>query len=187
MIRSLLVDDHPALRAGLHSVLKAEPGFTPVAAAASAAEARAELRRWDVDVAIVDYHLPDEDGLSLCWRIRAAGDTPRVLVYSAYADGDLVLPAIAAGADGLASKAAPADELFDAIRLVARGHRVMPAIAPGSIEHRANVLEPIERRLLERLVDEASCDDIAAELELADGELVARRGSIVRKLSLDVP
>jgi len=129
MIRALLVDDHPALRAGLWSVLRAEPGFTPIATADSAQEALGQLARWDIDVAIVDYHLPDEDGLSLCWRMKATDDPPRVLVYSAYADADLALPAVAAGADGLASKAAPAGDLFDVIRLVARGDRVVPPIS----------------------------------------------------------
>ncbi|MEJ7717391.1 MAG: response regulator [Thermoleophilaceae bacterium] len=70
MIRVLLVDDHPALRAGLGTVLRLEPGLIPVGAAADAEAALEEARRRDPNVVLVDYHLPGDDGLMLCRRLK---------------------------------------------------------------------------------------------------------------------
>ena len=78
---------------------------------------------------VLDYHLPGDDGLVLCRRIKGELPAPAVLLYSAYADASLTIPALLAGADGLVNKAAPAHELYDAIRRVARGERVLPPIS----------------------------------------------------------
>jgi DNA-binding NarL/FixJ family response regulator len=71
MIRVLVVDDHPVLRAGLEAVLRAEPGFVPVGAAADGHEALRLVRRTRPDVVVVDRRLGDEDGLALCRALRA--------------------------------------------------------------------------------------------------------------------
>jgi DNA-binding NarL/FixJ family response regulator len=57
MIRVLVVDDHPAVRAGLVAMLRAEPGLVPVASAADAEAAITAARHTEPDVAVVDYHL----------------------------------------------------------------------------------------------------------------------------------
>ena len=114
MIRVLLVDDHPAMRTGLAAVLAAEPGMVVLGAAASAEELSPALNRTKPDVVLLDYHLPSSDGLVLCRMLKRAVPAPGVLLYSAYADASLAIPAILAGADGLLNKAAPAKELYDA-------------------------------------------------------------------------
>ena len=75
MIRVLVVDDHPAVLTGLLVALRCEPGIVPVAGVSSAEEAMNEARRGDVDVALLDYHLPDEDGLGVR-RDRPVGGGP---------------------------------------------------------------------------------------------------------------
>ena len=180
MIRTLLIDDHPAMRIGLSAVLRAEPGFSPVATVASADEGVAELARRDTDVAIVDYNLPEEDGLSACLRIKAMEGPPRVLVYSAYATAELALPALAAGADGLASKTAPAAEIFDVIRLVARGRRVMPPVPAELLSWAQARLDPAEGRLLSRLVGRVG--DSQSDPGRDGTEDAALRRSILAKL-----
>ena len=106
MIRILVVDDHPALQAGLWTVLRGEPGLVPIGAVSRPREALGEVARANPDVVLVDYQLPDEDGLVLCQRLKRLPDPPRVLIYSAYASPTLALPAIVAGADGAVNKAA---------------------------------------------------------------------------------
>src|SRR5918999_948512 len=94
MIRVLVVDDHPAVRAGLVAMLRSEPGLVPVGAVGSA-----ELARDGTDVLLVDYDLPDSDGLTLCWDAKCREDPPAVLVYSAFARPRLTIAATLAGAD----------------------------------------------------------------------------------------
>jgi CheY-like chemotaxis protein len=66
MIRVLIVDDPPAVRAGLVAVMRAEPGLLPVASAADPDGALAEARQRHPHVALVDYHLREGDGLLVC-------------------------------------------------------------------------------------------------------------------------
>ena len=68
MIRVALIDDHPALVAGLTAVLRAEPGIVPVGTAADGAEAEHLLYQTQPDLVLLDYHLPSGDGLQLCQR-----------------------------------------------------------------------------------------------------------------------
>ena len=77
MIRLLLVDDHPAMRAGLTAVLRAEPGMVPLARPPRAEEPRPAVKRTKPDVVLLDYHLPGSDGLRLCRRSSACAARPR--------------------------------------------------------------------------------------------------------------
>ena len=75
----VLVDDHPAVRAGLRGLIEDEDGMRVAASAATAREGFEAIADTQPAVALVDLHLPDDDGLSLCLRTRtsaaaAAGD-----------------------------------------------------------------------------------------------------------------
>ncbi len=121
MIRVLVVDDHPVLRAGLEAVLRAEPGFVCVGVASDGEDARRVLPRTKPDVVILDRRLGDEDGLVLCESLRAQPGAPEFVVYTAdAADPDLESRAREVGACGVVEKNRPIDELFDALRLAAR-------------------------------------------------------------------
>jgi DNA-binding NarL/FixJ family response regulator len=126
MIRVIVVDDHPSLRAGLQTVLSSEPGI--VYAGESNGEEESVwplLRRVDPDVVLLDYHLPRGDGLQLCYRIKQHVPAPKVIIFSAYASPELMLPAQLARADGLLNKGVGARELFEAIRRVAKGETLI--------------------------------------------------------------
>jgi DNA-binding NarL/FixJ family response regulator len=123
MIRVLVVDDHPVLRAGLEAVLRSEPGFVCVGTAGDGHELVAMLRRTRPDVVLLDWRLGEEDGVTLCRMLRAEPAPPEVVLYTANADGDLHVAAEAAGAHAVVEKGANIDELFDALRLAVRGGR----------------------------------------------------------------
>jgi DNA-binding NarL/FixJ family response regulator len=182
MIRVLLVDDHPALRAGLGTVLRLEPGLIPVGAAADAEAALEEARRRDPNVVLVDYHLPGDDGLMLCRRLKELDPAPRVLIYSADADASLAVPATLAGADGLANKAAPADELLEAIRIVAKGTPLFPPISPDMIEGVASRLPWGEQMVFELLMERMPDGEIAARLGLEAQDVAERVRSMLARL-----
>jgi DNA-binding NarL/FixJ family response regulator len=121
MIRVLVVDDHPVLRAGLEAVLRAEPGFRCVGGAADGSEMWTLLRRGRPDVVVLDHRLGDEDGIQLCLQIREAErNAPAVLLYTADPSPAVERSAVAAGAHGIVDKAVDVGVLFDAIRVAGR-------------------------------------------------------------------
>jgi DNA-binding NarL/FixJ family response regulator len=121
MIRVLVVDDHPVLRAGLEAVLRAEPGFVCVGTAADGLQMMAALRRTRPDVVILDRRLGAEDGIALCAGLRGEPIVPEVVLYTANEDPGLDALAREAGAHAVVGKTADIGELFDALRLAVRG------------------------------------------------------------------
>jgi DNA-binding NarL/FixJ family response regulator len=183
MIRILVVDDHPALRAGLGTVLDAEPGLVYAGASAGDDESLwPALERIRPDLLLLDFHLPQDDGLQLCLRIKQRVLAPKVVLYSAHAGPDLVLGATVAGADALVSKSAPARELFDVIRGVAAGERLLPAVGPEQLERGSARVRPQDAPLLELVLAGAAPKDIAARLGLGAGELPERLRRLVADL-----
>jgi CheY-like chemotaxis protein len=77
VIRILIVDDHPAMRAGLSAVLRAEPGLVPLDAASSVADLWPTLNRTKPDVVVLDYHLPAATGSSSVAASNASCRLPR--------------------------------------------------------------------------------------------------------------
>ena len=185
MIRLLIADDHPAVRTGLVSAFRLEPGLVPVAATATAHDALAIAERETPDVAILDYELPDRDGLLLCRKVKALSRAPRVLVYSAFAGPVLALRAIVAGADGLVNKGAATADLLDAIRVVARGGRAMPSIPLAVLRAGAAKLASEELPVLGMALDRTPEEEMGAVLGIDRHEVCVRLGSIVAKLSTD--
>jgi DNA-binding NarL/FixJ family response regulator len=120
VIRVLVVDDHPVVRAGMEAVLRAEPGMVCVGAAVGPHDAVALVRRTRPDVVLLDARLGEHDGLELCRTLCREPAPPAVLVISASFGPELVGTARAAGARGAIDKATDLPELFDAIRLAAR-------------------------------------------------------------------
>src|SRR4051794_41829302 len=86
-------------------MLGAEPDLDPVAVAATAGDAAELAAAERPDVILFDYHLPDEDGLSLCLYLKSRPAAPAALVYSALADEHLVPPAPGAGAGAVGAQA----------------------------------------------------------------------------------
>jgi DNA-binding NarL/FixJ family response regulator len=183
VIRVLFVDDHPALRAGLTTVLRLEPGLVPVGSAADGEAALAETRRWEPTVVLVDYHLPGDNGLVVCHRLKELEPAPRVLIYSGYADAALAVPARVAGADGIANKEAPAEELLEAIRTVAKGESVFPPHSQTSIEAPREQVEPADRPLFDELARGTPPVEVGTRLGLEPEELGARTRALLARWS----
>ena len=187
MIRVAIVDDHHALRLGLHTAIRSEPGLIPVGAASSAAEIAPMLYRTQPDILLLDYHLPDGDGLTLCREIKAHVPAPGVILYSAFADASMTVPAIVAGADGVVHKGVPARELFEAIRQIAGGGDALPTVSPDLLEAAALSLEEADLPILGMLVDRTPPHQIAETLRLDTGEIKHRLMRMLGRLKLTVP
>ena len=186
MISVAVVDDHHAVRLGLHAAIRSEPGLVNVGAAATAAELAPLLYRSRPDVVILDYHLPDDDGLTVCWRIKSDVPAPRVILYSAFADASMTVPALLAGADGLLDKTSPALELFNAIREVARGGHAIPAVSAPLLEAAASALEPDDLPILSMLVERTPRHEIAETLRLDHAQLRRRTARMLGRLKVQM-
>jgi DNA-binding NarL/FixJ family response regulator len=181
-IRVLVVDDHPAVRDGLRGVIAADPELNPIATAATGRDALARARHLEPDVVVVDYHLPDRDGLSLALRLKALEPPPAVLVYSADADPPMAIGAIVAGAEGIAGKGSPSDELRYAIRWIADGGRWMPEIPPAALNRMAARLEPEDKPILSMLLHATPPTEVADVLGITEKWLHARRWAMLARL-----
>jgi len=183
-LRVVIVDDHPAVRAVLERVLRDEPDLVPSATVATARDALARARRLAPDVVVVDFHLScGEDGLSLARRLKALARPPRVLIYSAYADGHMTVAAIVAGADGIASKGGSGDDLCQAIRAVGRGHPAFPTVPATTVSSVAARLDPTDVPILDMLVHGDVTAEIAAAVGVTETSLDAHRRAILKRLT----
>ena len=124
--RVVVVDDHPALRAGLRSLLEHEPGLRCLTAVPDERELHRVLGVADADVVIMDYALGRGDGLGAGYRVKQRRRAPAVVLYSAYVDDAFAVPAALAQADGVVPKSAPVEVLLDAVRAVAAGYARLP-------------------------------------------------------------
>lgn len=138
MIRLLIADDHPIVRAGLAGLLSDEPGLDVVAEASDGEEAVRLAAATRPDVVLMDLRMPGTDGVAATTRI-VAGDAgtppPRVLILTTYESDDQILAAIEAGASGYLLKAAPQAEIVAGIRSVAAGQSALsPQVAVRLVE-----------------------------------------------------
>jgi DNA-binding NarL/FixJ family response regulator len=182
-VRVMVVDDHAAVREGIRAMLQSEPDLDPVATTATARDALALAQRARPDVIVLDYHLPDEDGLSLCLRVKATAPAPAALLYSAFADQHLVPLAVIAGADAVMSKAADPDALCDTVRALADGATRLPAIAPEAMESAAARLDSEDLPILGMLTHGTPPAEIATTLQMAEPWLATRRWAMLERLT----
>ena len=144
VIRVLLADDHPVVRAGLRGMLAAEPGIEVVGEAGSGPEAVALARAREHDVILMDLRMPLGDGLAATEQILAADPEARVLVLTTYDNDADILRAVEAGAAGYLLKDTTPAALADGIRAAARGGTVLaPSVAERLVTH-------VRRRLASR-------------------------------------
>jgi DNA-binding NarL/FixJ family response regulator len=154
MIRVVVVDDHPVVRAGLRGMLAAHPDIQVAGEASSAAEAVAAVLDHEPDVVLMDLRMPGTDGVQATRLVLARQPRCRVVVLTTYDNDADILHAVEAGASGYLLKDASPDELAQAIRAAAAGGSVLaPSVAAKLVSRlRAPpVLSPREVEVL-RLV-----------------------------------
>jgi DNA-binding NarL/FixJ family response regulator len=177
-----VVDDHGAVREGIRALLEAEPDIVLVGAVADARSALSLSRDAPAEVAVLDHHLPDEDGLTLCLRLKCGPRPPRVLVYSGFADDHLAVRAVVAGADALLPKETDPDELPRLVRRLARGDHRRPLIGAGPLRAAGSLLDPEDLPILGMLVHRTDPGEIADALGMSPDLLHDRRGAMLDRL-----
>jgi two-component system, NarL family, invasion response regulator UvrY len=193
MIRVLVVDDHTLVRAGLCRLLEAEEDIKVVGQTGSGHEAVTLCGSLKPDLVILDYSLPDLDGLEATRQIAALKNGTRVLILTMYANEEYATRLIRAGAAGFLIKGASADELLTAIRKVARkGIYVSPSIQEKMVtrlsqpadEAPESALSNREIQVLVRLARGSTTREVSEALSLSLSTVETYRSRILEKLNL---
>jgi DNA-binding NarL/FixJ family response regulator len=181
-LQLVLVEDHPAVSAGVERLISRTPDME-VAAVADTCAAAAEIsERVRPDAVIVDMHLVDGNGLRLAHDLIDRGVTGAVVVYTAFADDLVALAALVAGASAVVSKGALGAELIDAVRASARGARLRPRITIDGLVEAAGAVAPEDVPILGMLVHGTPAADVAGVLGVSEKELAGRRRRMLRAL-----
>lgn len=184
-IRVLIVDDHAVVRDGLSLLLGSAADIEVVATAASAEEGIERARALAPSLVLLDLIMPGMSGIEAIPPIKTALPDVRVLMLTSYVDGDLVAPALQAGADGYLLKTAAGDEVLDAVRAVAAGRRVIdPEADRASRESDLQDLSVREREVLHLVAEGYSNAEIAERLSITVRTVKAHISSLLQKLHL---
>src|SRR5262245_2877079 len=133
MLTLLLVDDHGIVRQGLRALLENETDFRLLGEAGDGLQAVRQAERHVPDVVIMDLMMPNLNGIEACRQVTRRCPRTRVLVLSMHSDVAYAAEAVRAGATGYVLKEACAEELVQAIRVVAAGeHYFSPPLHEGA-------------------------------------------------------
>ena len=196
-IRILLADDHALVRQGTRELLEQQEDLEVVAEASDGKEAVQLTLRERPDVVIIDFAMPELNGIEATRQIKAVAPNIAVLVLTAYDSEQYVFAFLEAGAAGYLLKDVSVDELIKAVRAVYAGESVLhPAITrkvisrfarPGERQGPANGLDQITDRELEvlRLAAKGMSNrDIARELDISMRTVQTHLSNVFSKMGV---
>jgi two-component system, NarL family, nitrate/nitrite response regulator NarL len=170
----VVADDHPLYREGVVRALSASGQIDIVGEAADGRDALAQIQEHQPDVALLDYKLPELDGVAIANAVVRDELPTRVLLVSAFTDSGVVYQALETGAAGFVSKEARREQIVDAVLAIARGENVVPPdIAAGLVseirlrkQDDRPALTQREQEILKLIATGKSLPEIAKELYL---------------------
>jgi DNA-binding NarL/FixJ family response regulator len=193
-IRVLIVDDHFVVRAGIASFIESQSDMTLVGEAATCEDAVEAAARLAPDVTLMDIRLEDSSGIDACRKIKEVNPAVRVIMFTTYADLELLRAAIDAGASGYVIKRMAMQSLASTIRRVMTSEELVidegaqVALETGGAEaqlaERLRRLSPQERRVLSLIADGLTNRQIADELNLAEKTVKNYVSALLHKLDM---
>ena len=194
MIRLLIADDHPIVRAGLRRIAEVDRSIAVTAEAANGEETLAAMRDTVVDVVLLDVSMPGSPFSETLQRIRDDHPTVRVLVLSAHPEDQWAVRALRAGASGYLTKDHSPEQLVEAVRRVHRGGRyVSPSLAERLASHLGpdfagaphEQLSDREFEVLRRLGAGRTVKEVAADLRLSPKTVSTYRTRLMEKMRFE--
>jgi DNA-binding NarL/FixJ family response regulator len=198
-IRVLIADDQGMVRTGFATFLSAQPDIQVVGEASNGVEAVRHAARLRPDVVLMDIRMPVMDGLTATRQILDKGaDAPKVLVLTTFDLDDYVYEALRAGASGFLLKDASAQQLADAVRVVAAGDALIaPSVTRRLISEFARLggprspskqklgeLTERETEVLALIAQGLSNTELAERLFVAEQTVKTHVGRILTKLGV---
>jgi DNA-binding NarL/FixJ family response regulator len=187
------VDDHELVRLGLNSLLTRQPGWQVVAEAGTFAEAVQQVDEHKPDVVLMDIRLGHDSGIEACREIVKNHPAIKVIMLTSFADDDMLINAIAAGAAGYVLKQVSSDYLVRAIQVVVEGDGSLDRAATSQVlaelhhstrpEAFADLSER-ELKVLGLIVQGKTNKEIATLLHLGQGTIRNYISNILDKLGL---
>jgi len=173
-VRVVVADDHPLYRDGVVRALSASGQVEIVAEAEDGRAALAEIQQHLPDVALLDYKLPDLDGVAITNAVVREQLPTRVLLVSAFTDSGVVYKALETGAAGFVSKESRREQIVDAVLACSRGENVVPPDVAGGLvseirlrkQDNTPALTKREQEILHLIAAGKSLPEIAKELYL---------------------
>lgn len=192
MIRVVVVDDHPIVRAGLVGLLDDAADIEVVGTGASGEDAVGLAAAHRPDIVLMDLRMPGLDGDEATPRVLAAAPGSRVVILTTYESDDAILRAIGAGASGYLLKAAPEAELLAGIRAVAAGEVALAPSVSRVLVRRAAQPAPVapvlslrETEVLRLVGDGLSNRAIGERLHLGEATVKTHLLHAFAKLGVD--
>ena len=201
----LVVDDHPLMREGVRSILKARPGFEVVGEADNGVHAVEQARLLRPDVVLMDIEMPDMDGLTAMRAIKAELPGTSVIMFTSFHNTTYLREAITSGASGFLLKGVEPDVLRESVVLVRSGESLLDTklLAQMLEEMRQSLAEPpaaaapadtaalgshnlsaLERQVLRGMVDGLTNGEIALQLHYSHGTVKNAVQRIIEKLGV---
>ncbi|ODQ41426.1 response regulator transcription factor [Burkholderia ubonensis] len=188
----LVVDDHPAIRLAIRTVLSRTQEAGQLHEAANANDALTLLREHPIELAILDIEIPGGDGLRLLKRIRAEGLKTRVLIFSAMDERIYSVRASKAGANGFLSKRNDIAQILIAVKTILSGYLFFPAEAGSALYHdrtrqsanRTGGLTDRELTVLRGLARGSSNRQIGEDLCISNKTVSTYKSNIFEKLGV---
>ncbi|MCS6836630.1 MAG: response regulator transcription factor [Anaerolineae bacterium] len=193
-VRILIADDHSVVRAGLRALLERHAHFRVVAECPNGEEAIAKAAELQPDVAVLDVRMPGISGIEACRQIVAKVPGCRVIMLTSYAEDELLMAAIQAGATGYVLKRIGDNELVQAVERVSRGEGMLDPAMTASVfaEMRKasqaqqaaafSDLTPQELAVLARVAEGLTNRQIAVKLFLGEGTVRNYVSSVLAKI-----
>jgi DNA-binding NarL/FixJ family response regulator len=190
-VRILLADDHTIVRQGFKSILERE-GFDVVAEASDGREALRLAEALHPDVAILDLAMPHMNGLEAAAEILRAIPHAAVIALTMHVEEHQIVALIRSGVRGYVVKTQPAEDLIQAIRIVAAGGTYLSPRASGVVfdayvSGRTRPTDPLtarEREVLQLVAEGRSSKEIAETLSLSTKTVESYRSRIMHKLEI---
>ena len=187
--RLMIVDDHEAVRAGLSAVLNMQHAV--VGTYPSGEEAIDSLRRLAPDVALVDYRLRGRDGAWTCARLKESRPDIKVLILTSFADENILLSCLRAGANGFLTKTSDTAKIAQAVEQILADELVidrevvpilMRILRLSKQEGCEDDFSPIDLQVLKYLSLGHSNKGIASALKVSEDTVKVRIRAIKRRL-----
>ena len=191
--RVLIVDDHDALRRGIRALVETRPSFVVVGEAASGYAALEEARRTAPDIAIIDYSLPELNGLDLTFALKRELPRLEILIYTMHSRDEIISGILKAGARAYVMKSDSEDHLLAALdALAVRRPYFSGAVSEALLEqflqsHRhinSGLLTHREREVVQLIAEGKINKQIASTLDISIKTVETHRASAMRKLNL---